>query len=222
MFSLPGICYSAVMEITPLQGNEIGALASAVKVLQEGGVVIAPTDTVYGIVGDATRPEALQKIIAMKRAGERPFPVFVRDIATARRYAYISDGKVKFLEKMWPGPITVIFYHKEKLPPLLTAHLDTIGLRIPGHPFLLDLLGRFDAPLVQTSANISGKPPATNCEEIRGYFGESAVAPDLVIDGGELSSRPSAVIDFKGEQPIVVRTGMISPAELQKILEAMA
>ena len=215
------ICYSPEMEIIPLEGNEVGALASVLKILRDGGVVAAPTDTVYGILGDAAREGVIRKMVTLKKQSEKPLPVFVKDIAIARKYAYISDAKVKFLERVWPGPVTVLFYHKEKLPSLLTPESDIIGLRIPQHPFLLQLLDRFDGPVAQTSANISGKPPATTLEEIKAYFPEGDGAPDLVVDAGTLGSRPSTVVDFKGERPMVVRTGMISPAELQKIFDAV-
>lgn len=209
------------MEIISLGGNEIGALASVLKILREGGVAVVPTDTVYGILGDAAREEVIRKIVTLKKQSEKPLPVFVKDIATARKYAYISDAKVKFLERVWPGPVTVLFYHKEKLPSILTPNTDVLGVRIPDHPFLLDLLGRFETPVAQTSANISGKPPATNLDEIKAYFSEGEGVPDLVVDAGILGSRPSTVIDFKGERPMVVRTGMISPQELQGIFETV-
>lgn len=73
--------------------------------------------------------------------------IFVRDIAMARRYAYISDAKAKFLERVWPGPVTVIFHHKENLPKAQTGGLDTIGLRMPDDPFLLETLKRVDTPI---------------------------------------------------------------------------
>lgn len=199
--------------------NFTETLSEAERVLKSGGIIICPTDTVYGILGDATKKEAIRKTFEIKeREKEKAFPVFVKDIATARKYAYISDEKAKFLEKVWPGQVTVIFQHKEKFPKILTGGRDTLGLRIPAHKFLLDLLSRLDFPLVQTSANISGKPTAKNIKEVEEYFRTGTVKPDLIIDGGELVGKSSTIIDFTEKEPIVLRTGLVTKAELDTIL----
>ncbi len=192
------------------------------RVLRSGGAVISPTDTVYGILGDAASESAISKIFALKnRPLEKAFPVFVHNIAMARGYAYISDAKARFLERVWPGPVTVIFHHKEKLPNVLTDGLDTIGLRIPDDPFLAELLKHIDAPVVQTSASISNEQPAETIEQIKRYFEKSKIGPDLVIDRGELRGKPSIVIDCTGAAPIILRTGMIGKEELDKLLANM-
>lgn len=201
------------------QNNYIKALSLAERILRSGGIVIAPTDTVYGILGDATNAGVIRKMFEMKqRSQEKAFPIFVKDIATARKYAYISDVKAKFLEKVWPGPVTVVFQKKDKLSKTLTGGRDTIGIRIPDHEFLRTLLARLDFPLAQTSANISDKPPAKNITEIKKYFGKAKVKPDLVIDGGEILGEQSTVIDFTGKNLIVLRTGLISRKELDLLL----
>lgn len=187
--------------------------------MRSGGIVIMPTDTVYGILGDATNPETIKKIFSIKnRPEEKAFPVFVKDIAAARRYAYVSDFKARFLERVWPGPVTVVFQHKEKLPKNLTGGKDTIGLRITDHTFLRDLLERFKTPLAQTSANISSRPPAKNMKEINAYFRDAKIRPDLVIDGGNSEGKQSTVIDFTGSEPIILRTGPVSRADLDALL----
>lgn len=191
------------------------------QVLRAGGTVVAPTDTVYGILGDATNEEAIQKIFAIKqRPQEKVFPIFVKDIATARRYAYISDAKARFLEKVWPGAVIMVFHHKGKLPSVLTGGLDTLGVRIPDHPFLQQLLGKFDTPLVQTSANITSKPTAQNIEEIKSYFADQAVQPDLVVDAGEIVGQSSTVIDFTCNEPIILRSGLISKSDLDALVKS--
>jgi L-threonylcarbamoyladenylate synthase len=170
---------------------------------------------VYGIFCNAQDPKAIKKVFAIKeRSDAKALPIFVKDIAVARHFAYIADAKAKFLDSVWPGKVTVIFHHKEKLPPVLTGGKDTIGMRIPDHPFFLDLLSRLDFPLAQTSANISGKPPARNAEEIKSYFEGKTPSPDLVIDAGELSSVSSAVVDFTSNEPIIMRSGMITKKDL--------
>lgn len=196
------------------------AISEAARVLRSGGVVISPTDTVYGILGDATSESAVSKMFALKnRPAQKAFPVFVRDIAMARRYAYISDAKARFLEQAWPGPVIAVFQHKEKLPKVLTDGLDTIGLRIPDDPFLAELLKRIDAPVAQTSANISNEQPAETIEQIKRYFEKSKIGPELVIDRGELAGKPSTVIDCTGAAPIILRTGMVTKEELDELFK---
>lgn len=211
------------MEIVKLsEDTRFGVLSLAERTLLSGGAVIAPTDTVYGILGDASDEEAIKKVFALKkRPEEKALPIFVKDIAMARKLAYISDAKTKFLEKVWPGPVTVVFHHKGKLPAILTGGLPTIGIRIPDHPFLSSLLSKFSSPLAQTSANIFGKPPAQNLEEIKTYFAGKEVEPDLVIDWGAIKGRPSVVIDFTRDRPLVLRTGILSPVELDDIFKFM-
>lgn len=206
------------MEVISLE-DKYAALARAIDTLRRGGIVISPTDTVYGILGDATNPEAIQKMFALKkRPEEKAFSIFVSTIAAARYFAYISDDKAKFLENVWPGAVTVIFHHKGKLPEALSGGNGTLGIRIPDHKFLLELLERLDKPLVQTSANLSGQPPAKNVEEIKKYFEGKEPEPDLVIDGGELKGQPSSVIDFTRDRPLLIRAGPISVRELKNIL----
>ena len=207
------------MEIISLEKENVDkeVIVKTEEVLRSGKIAIVPTDTEYGIVGDARNQIAIEKMFAIKkRPQEKVFPVFVKSISEARKYAYISDAKARFLASIWPGPITVVFQHKEKLPLILTGWLNNLGLRVPKHLFLLELLSRLEMPLAQTSANISEKPPAKNIEDIKDYFENSDVQPDLVIDGGELSGRASTVIDFTGNEPIVLRTGLVSKEELDR------
>ena len=202
------------------KANHVKVLSLLERILRSGGVAVVPTDTVYGMVGDATSPEVIRKIFVMKqRPEERALPVFVKDIAAARKYAYISDVKAKFLERVWPGPVTAVFQHKEKLPAILTGSRNTMGVRVPNHPLLLELLPRFEAPLVQTSANISSLPSAKTIKQAALYFKDLKVRPDLMIDCGTLESKPSTVVDFTRDEPIILRTGLVSRAELDRLLE---
>lgn len=232
--------------VKPTDANMGKILSLSERILRSGGVIISPTDTVYGILGDANNPDTIKKIFAMKqRPQEKALPIFVKSIAEARKYAYISDAKAEFLEKVWlapletarpegpsgapararfltgPGPLTVVFQHKEKLPRVLTGGLGTIGIRIPNHPFLLKLLASIDFPLVQTSANVSGLPPVKSIIEVKRYFGKSNIKPDLVIDGGEIQGEQSMVIDFAQKEPIILRAGLVSKSELDRLFNSV-
>ncbi len=204
------------------EDTRFGVLSIAERILLSGGIIVAPTDTVYGILGNASAEAVVRKIFSLKkRQPEKAFPIFVKGIAVARKLAYISDSKTKFLEKVWPGPVTVVLHHKDKLPPVLTGGSPTIGIRIPDHDFLLKLLAKLPFPLVQTSANISGKPAAKNLSEIKNYFAAELIVPDLIIDAGEISSSQSVVIDLTGGRPLVLRTGILSPVELDDLFKFM-
>ena len=204
------------------ENTRFGVLSWAERILLSGDMVVSPTDTVYGILGDATDETVIQKIFKLKnRPEEKALPIFVKDIATARKFAYISDLKARFLEKVWPGPVTIIFHHKEKLPSSLTGGASTTGIRIPDNLFLQTLLGKLSFPLVQTSANIAGKPPAQNLEEIKEYFAGKEIEPNLIVDGGVLKGQPSVVIDFTRDKPLVLRTGILSLAELDDLFKFM-
>lgn len=194
----------------------------AESVIVSGGVIVLPTDTVYGIVGDALQHAAAQKMYQLKhRPRKKAFPVFVCDIPMARKYAYISDTKAKFLERVWPGPVTVIFHRKDKFSKIVNAGADTVAMRMPQQQFILDILKKLDKPLVQTSANISGKPPAKNIEDIQHYFSNAEKKPDLVIDGGECAGQPSTIIDFTRAVPLVLRTGLLTKGELDTVFASM-
>lgn len=189
------------------------------EVIRQGGILILPTDTVYGIVGDARSERAIQKAFFVKRRPEeKAFPVFIGSIPDARRWAYISDQKAAFLEHVWPGAITVVFQKKGEFPRLLTGGKDTLGLRMPDHPFLLRLLSFFDFPLFQTSANVSFEEPARTPEEVMRYFGAHDSVIDLFIDAGALVGNPSTVIEFTTDHPIILRSGRISKDELDQFL----
>lgn len=208
------------METRLLAGNHQEVTAAEVEqVIRGGGIAAIPTDTVYGLVCDARNESAVRRMFAMKeRPQERAFPVFVRDIAMARWYAYISDTKAKFLEAVWPGAVTVVFHHKEKLPVVLTGDKDTLGLRIPDHAFVSAVLVRIDFPLAQTSANISDLPASMSGADVIRYFEGRSEQPDLVVDGGTIPGAPSTVIDFTGATPLILRAGPVSKQDLDAFL----
>lgn len=201
--------------------NEREVIEAAKKVIEGGGIAIVPTDTVYGIVGRADEENVIKKIFSLKkRSLQKVFPVFVGTIGQARKLAYISDKKAQFLEKFWPGRLTAVFHHKEKLPQILTAGQETLGIRIPGNEFLLGLLEQLDFPLVQTSANITEGYPATDISEISGYFRESEEGIDLVVDAGRVEGKQSTLVSYIGNEPVILRTGAVSKEELEKIFES--
>lgn len=181
-------------------------ILEAVQALQNGQVVVAPTDTVYGLLADAQNEEAVKRVFEIKgREQGKALPVFVRDMKMAKELAYISSGQEKFLKKNWPGKVTVVLKSKHMLPE--TLELDgKIALRIPDYELVNDILRELDRPLTGTSANISGQPPCLSAQEVMRQFEKREHQPALVLDAGELvASNPSTVIDITEEAQNIIR-----------------
>lgn len=162
-----------------------------VKAIKGGKVVLAPTDTVYGLICDATNKKAVEKIFKIKkRPKNKPVPVFVSDIEMAKKIAEIDAKQEKFLKTVWPGATTCVLTVK--------GGGGTIGIRIPKNNSLLNLVKQLGGPLAETSANISGNPASTKINEVLAQFEGQEEQPDLVIDGGDLPpAKPSTVIDLR-------------------------
>ncbi len=177
-----------------------------VKYLQEGKVLVVPTDTVYGLVCDATNEEAVEKIFSIKkREKSKPLLVFVRDVEMAEKYAEVGDIQKEFLSKNWPGDTSVVLRAKDGLSKLVYKN-GTIGLRQPNHGLIAMVLEEFKKPLAQTSANISGQPATVKIEEILRQFESQNVQPDLVVDAGDLlEKKPSKIVDFTEEARKIIR-----------------
>ena len=181
-------------------------LAKAVKTIKQGGVVVCPTDTVYGLVCDATNKKAVDKLFKIKqRPKNKPVPMFVRNITSAKKLAEIDREQEKFLRKVWPGKTTVVLKSKVQSSKFKTnpktkiygINKNAIALRIPKHKVISYLLSVIGSPLTGTSANISGQPAFGNIKEVVKQFENKKYQPDLVLDFGNLSeSKPSKIIDL--------------------------
>jgi len=215
------------------------AVKIAVKSIKQGEVMICPTDTVYGLLADAQNKNAIKKLFEIKkRPKEKAIPIFVKDIKTAKRLAYINGSQEKFLKKFWPGRITVVLKNKEKLPKILFGPTKKIGLRIPNYKLVNLLLKKLNRPLTGTSANISGKFPSTKIKEVIKQFKNQPLTtsrgkgldqakrtksgggqPDLILDAGNLlKSKPSTVIDLTTPKPKILRVGPLTKKQLEKFL----
>ncbi len=213
------------MEI--LDAGDSGAVSRTIQVLRNGGVCAVPTDTVYGLIADATNEKAVRKIFDIKgRPKEKTVSLFVRDIKMAKEYAEVLPRQEKFLRHVWPGKVTVILGQRTKNKGLMDIKSlsrfviqdGTIGMRAPKDEFLRKILKEMGAPLAQTSANVTGEVPAKNAKEIIRYFECMDVQPDLVIDGGACGGKPSTVLDLSVDGPKVLREGVVSREEIFRLL----
>ncbi len=194
------------MEIFKLTKKNFGKITKiAEKSIKEGKILICPTDTVYGLIADATNKKAVKKIFQIKkRPLGKPVPVFVKDIKMAKKLAKIDKKQEEFLRKVWPGKVTIRLRRKGNKK-LYGVDKKTIALRIPKYKFLKILLEKLDFPLVQTSANISRKPPVINIKEALEMFDKKKNKPALIIDGGVLENKQSKLIDLTTNPPKVLR-----------------
>lgn len=198
------------------------AIREAVKILSYGGVVVFPTDTIYGIGANALNEIAIRKVYKIKnRSFSKPLPIIVRNMTWAKELAYIYPRNEEILKKLWiNGRVTAILPKKSIIPDQVTAGAKTVGIRIPDYIFLDELLAKFGYPLIATSANISGEQGTTDINKIITTFEKSESKPDLIVDAGILpKSDPSTVIDLTTDKPKLLRVGPSSPAQFLKLLE---
>lgn len=164
--------------------------------LKNGGVVICPTDTVYGFLADATNKKAVNAIFKIKKRPKlKPLSIFIKDIKIVKELAEISKEQEKILKKYWPGKYTFILKRKSGTK-LFGVKKDTIAIRVPKYKLLNDLLKKINKPLAQTSVNISGEPPFIKISDIKAKFGRLK-HKIFIIDAGNLKkARPSKIIDL--------------------------
>ncbi|MDE0554948.1 MAG: L-threonylcarbamoyladenylate synthase [Candidatus Poribacteria bacterium] len=187
----------------------------AVQCLKSGGIIAIPTDTVYGLAADPFNPDAVQRLYTVKgRPDGKPIPLVLSSVADVHRVSQnLPEFYFHLTDRFWPGGLTIVIEAKDLLP-VLTAGGDTVGVRIPDNPLLLQILRTFGGPAAITSANLSGEPPATSPEEI----GEDLASRiDMIVDGGKTPGPvPSTVYDISVSPPVLRRHGVISEDTLTK------
>lgn len=196
------------------------ALEEAVRSLQQGGLVVVPTDTVYGIGADAFSPAAVERLLRAKGRGRQmPPPVLVGDLAAVDSLAAGIPAEARALmAALWPGALTIILRAHPSLTWDLGETGGTVALRMPANEAALALLRRW-GPLAVTSANLTGQAPAQDIATAEGYFGD-AVA--VYIDGGPTPGPvASTIVDLTGDTPQIVRHGVLTADELGGIVPAL-
>ncbi len=177
--------------------------------IRSGGVLLYPTDTVYGLGCDAFNGAAIQRVFEIKgRPDDKPVLLLVHDRAMIDTLvAEFPPIATKLAEKFWPGPLTIIFRSKPDVHQLLTGGAGKVGVRIPDNDFCRRLLEETGLPIVSTSANISGTEGPQDIARLRSLFADQV---DLVVDGGvPASNMPSTVVDVSDGALRIVREGVI-------------
>jgi L-threonylcarbamoyladenylate synthase len=206
-----------IVKINPDHPHSSG-IRKAVRCLQRGGVIIYPTETVYGLGGNGECASVVQKIQNLKgRQIGSPFLILVGTKEEAVRLVEgpVSQPAKLLMNRFWPGPLTLIFPASACVPEWIQGPDSTVGVRISSSSFCQSLLRLFRGLLISTSANPAGSRPAETTTEALEYFGESI---DLVVDGGGMESiTPSTIVDVTESIPVLVRAGAVSADAIRRI-----
>ncbi len=182
-------------------------IVDVIKILERDGIIIYPTETLYGIGVKYDNKKLLKKVFEIKnRPSEKTFPLIINLNHLDLLVSSIPPLAQKLIEKYWPGPLTLILPAKDGLPEEITSN-KTVAVRMPGESFALELIKNSPFPITATSANISGYPAAFDIETVLKYFEKSDIT--LFIDGGSLQGIPSTIVDVTITPPKIIRKGAI-------------
>lgn len=200
--------------------SDAAAVDVAVEVLREGGLVGIPTETVYGLAADASNPEAVARIFAVKgRPGFNPLISHVASLEIAAKEGVLDERAIALAQRFWPGSLTMVVpvADSARTCELARAGLNTIGLRVPRHPLTQALLQAYGGPIAAPSANPSGQLSPTRAEDVASAFGDEV---SIVLDGGPCTAGIESTIVslLPGEPPRLLRPGAIDRQRLEAIV----
>ncbi len=208
------IIYEISKDIT---SEEYEYIREAGSVIRRGGLVAFPTETVYGLGGDALNPAASGRIYSAKgRPSDNPLIAHIADISQLDMLAYeVPDVAMRLMKRFWPGPLTIILKKKKEVPYETTGGLDTVAVRMPDNPIALAFIREAGVPIAAPSANLSGKPSPTNAWHVRcDLYGRI----DMILDGGPVNiGIESTIVDLTSELPVVLRPGYIDMNMLSEV-----
>ena len=194
------------------------ALCRAAEIIQTGGLVVFPTETVYGLGGNALDADAAMKIYAAKgRPSDNPLIIHVADPKDAERYAETSEAYYRLAKAFMPGPLTVILPKKDSVPLSVTGGLPTVAVRCPAHPIAQALIREAGVAIAAPSANLSGKPSPTSAAHV---ISDLSGRVDVIIDGGDCEiGLESTIVSLDGNRATLLRPGAVTRDALACVLE---
>jgi len=193
-------------------------LMEAAEILLKGGLVAFPTETVYGLGGDAENPSSVKRIFSAKgRPADHPLIVHIESSKDLSRWAReIPPEAFVLAERYWPGPLTLILKRDRRVLDMVTGGQDTVGLRVPDHPVALGLLEAFGGGIAAPSANRFGRVSPTTSAHVQEELGN---VPDLILDGGSCRvGIESTILDLSTGKPRLMRPGAITVSEIEAVL----
>jgi tRNA threonylcarbamoyl adenosine modification protein (Sua5/YciO/YrdC/YwlC family) len=195
------------------QNPQTRLIKRAVETLRNGGIIIYPTDTVYGMGCDLFNKRGIERIYEIKRRSHKqPFSFICADLKDISRYALVSNYAYKTMKRLLPGPYTFILEASRMVPKLLQSKRQTTGIRVPDSRICLTLVSELGHPIISTSAAVADEAILSDPEEIDKKFGRVV---DLVIDGGILPPELSSVVSLVDDVPEVLRAGKGDVSEFQ-------
>ncbi len=198
-----------------LDGSKPDSVGEAAEIIRAGGLVAFPTETVYGLGADACNPIAVARIFEVKRRPAfDPIIVHVANPDTVSLYGDFSGGLARMLiELFWPGPLTLVVRKAELVPPVVTAGLETVAVRMPSNPVALALIRAAGRAIAAPSANPFGYVSPTEAGHVASMLRDI----DLILDGGRCTvGVESTIVSLAGDRPCLLRTGGISPDEIER------
>jgi tRNA threonylcarbamoyl adenosine modification protein (Sua5/YciO/YrdC/YwlC family) len=194
----------ARLSIDPRQPDPT-AIAAAVAALRADGVIVYPTDTVYGLGCRIGSAAALERIYRLKRRERRkPMSFICGSLAQVSEYAVMSNHAYRLAKRLLPGPYTLVLPATARAPRVLQSKVRAVGVRIPSHPVTAALVAALGEPITTTSANLSGQATEPTPVEVERALGSGV---DVILDAGPLWGDPSTVLDLTGADPVVLRQG---------------
>ena len=194
-----------ILKVHPITPDQ-RLIGKAVDRLVAGGVIIYPTDTVYGIGCSIKDKSAIERVYLIKRQRKSPFSFVCADLKNISEYAHVSNSAFKIIKRLIPGPYTFILpaARMKQLPKLLVSKRKTVGIRVPDNPITLALVCGLGGPILSTSVTTAEGDILNDVEEISSLLGNQV---DIIIDGGAKTTEPSTVLDLTGDRPVVLRKG---------------
>lgn len=189
---------------------EFESIVEAANVLREGGLVIFPTETVYGIAADFNNPVAIKRLREVKRRNDtKPFSILISHKGIVENYSEYNDPRLyKLIDEYWPGPLTVIVPSRQ--------HGETIGIRMPDNIIALRMVDQSQCTIAAPSANLEGKKPPETCQEA---LEDLDGLVDLALDGGRVElGKSSSIVDFTQGTPKIVREGAITQTDVDRVV----
>ena len=194
-------------------------IAEAAGIIQQGGLVAFPTETVYGLGADALNAEAVAKVYEAKgRPSDNPMIVHIaRASDIGQLTPMLSEDIVNLIDNFWPGPLTMVLKKKAGVPDRTTGGLDTVAVRMPDSEAALELIREADCPIAAPSANISGRPSPTRAGDV---IADMNGRIDAVIQGDDCRvGIESTVLDMTGDTPVILRPGIITAEDIEAVLK---
>ncbi|MGN0984439.1 MAG: L-threonylcarbamoyladenylate synthase [Gemmiger sp.] len=195
------------------------SVALAAKLLQQGELVALPTETVYGIAADARNGEAVKKIFQAKgRPQDNPLIVHICGMEMLQGLvSQVPERAYKLAEAFWPGPLTMVLPRGSEVSDVTCAGLDTVGIRMPSHPVVQQVIRASGVAFAAPSANLSGKPSPTNAADT---LADMDGRLPLILDGGESTvGVESTVVSLAGERPVLLRPGYVTKEQMESVLK---